>query len=253
MGGTGTTSSTLLVLEPLLEKESCQQGPGKDCCHCTGYFEALYGWSLDSSGRTKEWSPAGTRWTGKRNPLAGNDSRTDSTRSPERRGRDGSRKVGVWGKARYLRGLISNNCKFSNLSRQHLHAEPGRRQHRHTAPATLACRDSKFSTKGDNPPLCLGVPIDATVVDWFGGQQQRCCQYLWGSVASRDSRMERVRLPPAPEGQQRGRATRSDTMSNASHQVEASRNMSLLSDLHLSLLPSYAIKGGIRFPLNKLS
>ena len=27
-------------------------------------------------------------------------------------------------KARYLRGLISNNCKFSNLSRQDLHVEP---------------------------------------------------------------------------------------------------------------------------------
>lgn len=185
MGGTGTTSSTLLVLEPLLEKESCQQGPGKDCCHCTGYFEALYGWSLDSSGRTKEWSPAGTRWTGKGNPLAGNDSRTDSTRSPERRGRDGSRKVGVWGKARYLRGLISNNCKFSNLSRQHLHAEPGRRQHRHTAPATLACRDFKFSTKGDKtthrcvsvfllmPQLSIGSEgSSSAVVSIFGGAWQ---------------------------------------------------------------------------------
>lgn len=46
-------------------------------------------------------------WEGK---PTGGTRLTNSTRSSERRGRDGSRKLGV-GKD-YLRGLISINCKF---------------------------------------------------------------------------------------------------------------------------------------------
>jgi hypothetical protein len=104
--------------------------------------------------RAKEWSRARTGWTGKGNPLAGHDSRT--TPVPREMGGDEMTPgKSAFGKG-YLRGLISSNCKFSSLSRQHLHAEPAAApSHRagNAQPgATLLLAGHRNSGLGHNEP-----------------------------------------------------------------------------------------------------